>query len=94
MTITIEPKEIAELAKLFTSQSRLNDVYYSFCRVCEQLFDEEARNKPPEFQRRKLVFSSNGDFIEGGSAVNNHGKDFRPLESVAPCREDSIPCSM
>ena len=66
MTITIEPKEIAELAKLFTSQSRLNDVYYSFCRVCEQLFDEEARNKPPEFQRRKLVFSSNGDFIEGG----------------------------
>ncbi len=70
MTITIEPKEIAELAELFAPQAQLKDVYYSFCRVCEQLFEEEARNRPVDFKRRKLVFSSDGDFVTGGSSIN------------------------
>ena len=70
MTITIEPKEIAELTKIFTSQDRLKDVYYSFCRVCEKLFEEESHNLSADFVPRKLVFSSDGDFVTGGSTID------------------------
>ena len=70
MTIMIEPKEIAEIAELLTSQDRLRDVYYLFCRVCEKLFEVEARNRPANFVPRKLVFSSDGDFVTGGSTID------------------------
>ena len=50
MTITIEPKEIAELAKLFTSQSRLNS-------VSPQEILDGVRKKIEELRSQYLVSS-------------------------------------